>query len=110
MADRTNKPPRGQGVVIRISVSFRDRRAAFSRANRLGGAVGRRTMGDLRGAHRCLGWFKTRLAAGDFRFRSSPQRFSSRLLKREVVMTDQTSSLIEQAARLASSGAAARSA
>src|SRR5437867_77830 len=111
MADRTNKPPRGQGVVIRISVSLRDRRAAFSRANRLGGAVGRRTMGDLRGAHRCLGWFKRPLASQDFiGFRSGPQRFSSRLLKREVVMTDQISSLIEQAARLESSGAAARSA
>src|SRR5438876_6717414 len=109
MDDRTYELPCEQGFVIRISLPIRGHQAAFTRANWLGGAGERRTISDLRRGHQCFASFKPPLASADFTgIRSGPQRFSSRLLNREVVMTNEISSLVEPAARLESVGAAAR--
>jgi DNA-directed RNA polymerase specialized sigma24 family protein len=106
MDDRTVELPPAQGVASRIFM--RGRKVAFKQANCLGGAARRRTIGDLR-THWRLVLFKTpSTSEGFIRLRPIPQRFSPRLLKREVIVTSEISSRIELAARLESSGAAAR--
>jgi RNA polymerase sigma factor (sigma-70 family) len=110
MDDRTNELLRDQRVAIRIFFSIPARNRAISQANLLGGTGGRRPMGDV-SVPSCLGLPKPRPAAREasVRFRPIRMGFSPRPPKREVVVTNGARDLIERAARLESSGAAARS-